>query len=445
MGRAARELESAYGSLERELSVEPGERYAKLVVANGNHAVAVHRWFRLKESFSASLLDSVLADTGLAGRADLALLDPYLGGGTSVISALQANAMGKTTFARVVGIERNPFLHLVARTKVRAYVEEAPDFQVALKQLRRLKAAGQLEPAPVPSLSTFANADFFPTRVLNDLLRLHTGIESLPTPSLTRDLLRVCLGGSVEPVSGLRRDGRTLRRADKPVSATVMREFTARTQAVAEDLSKIAIMREVDTQVHLGDGRAVASTVDPKGGFDLALFSPPYANNIDYTEVYKLENWLLGLIGNRAEFRAQRLLTMRSHPSIRFPDAYETSDNGYRETVAPLLAPLLEAIPVDRYRYERERTIRGYFDDMLQTLVGVHRVLKTGGHAVYVVGNSAHGHGDDGFVIASDLVIAALASAVGFDVARIAVARHPSRRSVPSRFLRESVVFLTKR
>jgi hypothetical protein len=445
VGRAARELEREYDLLDGEFSVEPAEQYGKLVVANGNEDAAVHRWFRLKESFSADLLQKVLADTGLAGRSDVALLDPFLGGATSVVSALQITASGHTVFGRVVGIESNPFLYLVAQAKSRAFGEEARDFAVELQRLRRRRADGELKPAPVPTLSTFASTEFFPTRVRNDLLRLSAGIECSPMDSLSRDLLRVCLGGTVEPVSNLRRDGRTLRRVDKQGSApTVMAEFTRRAEAVAEDLEKIVSVPNVDTHLYHGDGRAVTSTIDPALRFDLALFSPPYPNNIDYTEVYKLENWLLGLIRTQAEFRSQRLRTMRSHPSVRFPDDYHESDNGYRNTVGPLLSPLLRAIPADRYQHQRRRLIRGYFDDMLQTLIGIHHVLKPGGHAVYVVGNSAHGHGDDGFVIASDIMIATLASAVGFDVSRVAVARRPSRRNVPSRFLRESVVFLKK-
>jgi DNA modification methylase len=34
--------------------------------------------------------------------------------------------------------------------------------------------------------------------------------------------------------------------------------------------------------------------------FDLILTSPPYPNNIDYSEVYKLELWLLGFIDKQA-------------------------------------------------------------------------------------------------------------------------------------------------
>lgn len=445
MSKARRDLEIAYHQLDQAFSVDAVEKYGRLVVADGNADAPVHRWFRLKESFSADLLGEVLADLALTGSTGLALLDPYLGGATSAVSALQLTASGETKFKRVVGIERNPFLYLASAAKVRAFVEDAEDFEEALQRVRRARSDGELEPAPAPGLSTFSSIEFFPTRVLNDLLRLHSGIEAVTASPLSRDLLRLCLGGTVEPASNLRRDGRALRREGKKADPpTVMSEFVRRASAVIEDVAGLGLLTDVDAQVYLGDGRAVTSSLDRNHRFDLALFSPPYPNNIDYTEIYKLENWLLGLIRTQEEFRAQRLRTMRSHPSVRFADDYHSSDNGYRKSVAPLLAPLLRAVPDDRYQHQRRRLIRGYFDDILQTLIGVHHVVKPGGHAVYVVGNSAHGHGDDGFVIASDVLIASIAEAVGFEVSRVAVARHPSRRNLPSRFLRESVVFLKK-
>jgi len=174
------------------------------------------------------------------------------------------------------------------------------------------------------------------------------------------------------------------------------------------------------------------------------LFSPPYPNNIDYTEVYKLENCLLGFISSASEFREQRLRTVRSHPSVLFPPEYEVSGNGYKSEFASLVGPILDSIPNGRYEHQRRRLVRGYFDDMLATLTRLRPLVGSRGWVVYVVGNSAHGHGTNGFVIAADTVIAALAEAAGYVVEKIVVARRPTRRKVDSDLIRESVVFLRK-
>ena len=55
-------------------------------------------------------------------------------------------------------------------------------------------------------------------------------------------------------------------------------------------------------------------------------YSPPYLNCIDYTEVYKLELWLLELVKTQAEFRQVRLGTLRSHPSVKFAERDDLAD-----------------------------------------------------------------------------------------------------------------------
>jgi hypothetical protein len=63
-----------------------------------------------------------------------------------------------------------------------------------------------------------------------------------------------------------------------------------------------------------------------------------------------------------------------------------------------------------------------------------------------VVGNSVHGK-ETPLVIASDLVLAKIGGLIGFDVEKVAIARHLSRRKVKKSLLpyaRESIVVLKK-
>jgi hypothetical protein len=176
---------------------------------------------------------------------------------------------------------------------------------------------------------------------------------------------------------------------------------------------------------------------------DIVLFSPPYPNNIDYTEVYKLEAWLLGFIESTEEFRAERLKTVYSHPSLlRGHDA--TRAAAAQAQLDGLLEPILSAIPSDRYSRGRRRMVAGYVRDMHLTLESAFMALRPGGALVYVVGNSLHGSGGSQFVIAADLLLAQLASNNGFRVTRFEVARTSGRRGRDKDFLRESVVFARK-
>lgn len=434
-------LDIHYRSLEDRFSIECDDSYGALVVPNGNAARPVHRWFHLKESFSADLFERVLEDAGLAQRRKLTLLDPYCGVGTSLVSALVWAAQSAGREVRAVGIEQNPFLQMVAASKVEAMSRSIDDFADYRTRLLSAHRWHRFSPAPAPSLSTFANTAYFRAGDLADLLRLKAAIDGVDGSEASRTLARICLAACAEPISGLRRDGRALRYEPRKVRAEPTAEFERRTSEVIDDVA--VRTTESDGSVVRGDGRHPAEQVGDVLA-DLVLFSPPYPNNIDYTEVYKLENCLLGFISSANEFREQRLRTVRSHPSVFFPPEYEVSENGYKSEFVRLVRPILDSIPNGRYMHQRRRLVRGYFDDMLATLTRLRPLVRSRGWVVYVVGNSAHGHGTSGFVIAADTVIAALAEAAGYVVEKIVVARRPTRRKVDSDLLRESVVFLRK-
>jgi len=434
-------LDIHYAGLEDRFSIERDDSYGALVVPNGNAERPVHRWFHLKESFSADLFARVLKDAGLARRRKLTFLDPYSGVGTSLVSALDWAGQSSGRRVTAVGIEQNPFLQMVAASKVGAISRGVDDFADYRTRLLGAYERHRFPPAPAPSLSTFANTTYFRAGDLADLLRLKAAIDGVDGSEASKTLARVCLAACAEPVSRLRRDGRALRYEPRKVRADPTAEFERRTSRVLEDLALGTTGS--DGSVVRGDGRHPAEQVGAIAA-DLVLFSPPYPNNIDYTEVYKLENCLLGFISSASEFREQRLRTVRSHPSVLFPPEYEVSGNGYKSEFASLVGPILDSIPNGRYEHQRRRLVRGYFDDMLATLTRLRPLVGSRGWVVYVVGNSAHGHGTNGFVIAADTVIAALAEAAGYVVEKIVVARRPTRRKVDSDLIRESVVFLRK-
>lgn len=434
-------LVNHYDNLEENYQVNFNSDYSNLVVPNGNCQEAFHRWFHVKEGFSSQLLSRVLEDTGLSKKPKLNLLDSFVGGGTTVVSALSLGRQNNSV--RAYGIECNPFLKFVADTKIRAIRSKIGDFRYFIKFVIN-NSKSQIEAiSRIPELSTFNNSNYFDKDQIEQLIRLKLAIEMSRGLKLERNLARLCLAGIIEPVSYLRKDGRALRYVRDKNKVNVLDEFEKRAEIIASDIENSCLSSNTGI-VYLGDGRCPKEVLPKNIRFDLILFSPPYPNNLDYTEVYKLETWFLDFITNTSSFRSQRLRTMRSHTSLLFPEFFYAGENGYKEDFENIINPLVDAIPRNKSESQRRRLIRGYFDDMLRTLENHKQVLKNEGYLVFVVGNSLHGSRGEYLLIAADLVIARLAEIAGFKVECFIVARHLKRRRTYSPFLRESVVVMRK-
>jgi len=430
-----------YNDIEKKYPVAVNPGFADLVVPNGNSNEPFHRWFHVKEGFSSRLLQRVLQHTMLIKQPHLSVLDSFMGGGTTVVSSLLLNQPTDTPIV-AYGIERNPFLEFVASTKVKTLQNGAPKFNKFVRSVISLSRSSDITIDLPPGLSTFNQSVFFPLETITQLMRLRSAIELAEGTQLEKDLASLCLASAIEPVSALRRDGRALRYVPNKQRPEVMVEFKRRCSIISAD-AQIQSLSTRNVHVFLGDGRNPCCVLPDDRKFNLVLFSPPYPNNIDYTEVYKMEAWFLGFINSQEDFRNLRLLTLRSHPSIRFSDTYATANNGFKKQFENLIYPLIEEIPEDKNSKARRRLIWGYFDDLFQTVINHRNLLTKEGRLVFVVGNSLHGNGSGKFLIAADLIITRLAEMAGYKVESFIVARHPTRRSATLPLLRESIVCLS--
>ena len=436
---AQKALQRHYQRLQANFAFEESGRYRSLVVPNGNACTPVHRWFHLKEAFSCDLLRQVLADARLQDRSSLRVLDPFAGAGTTAVSLANLTAQRALRRVTFYGFECNPFIQLVGAAKLAAMQAPSKTFGRFARKVAAAACCGKVQAAPVPDLTTFHNGSYFDRNDLDLLLRLLAAIDLEASAGAKQEdvtLARLCLAATVEPVSSLRRDGRALRFVPTKGRAHPMRNFLARAERVVMDMPVERV--PIQGRIHLGDGRSMYG-VAARPTFDIVIFSPPYPNNIDYTEVYKMEAWLLGMFENAPAFRSQRLKTVHSHPSIK-----REAEDAELSHVTDVVAPVLDVVPDDSYAVQRRAMISGYARDMAQTLESAWGRLRPGGDLVYVVGNSLHGNGEQGFVVAADLIMAEMASRQGFIVERIDVARRLRRRHSESPFLRESIVFAKK-
>ena len=439
----------AFARAESELPFRSAPEYASLVIPNSNSRQPVHQWFKYKESFSADLLDHVLdqIDVGTSSGPRIRLLDPFCGVGTSLLSAQLLERQGYQVES--VGIECNPFSALVARTKV-----SWPTIDLDL--LRRF-ASDVLSQATVgslqlPGLSSIRSGRCISLHMARQIIATRSRIERL-AQSAEREALLVGLAACIETVSRTRRDGRALRIVDKP-RAILKKVLAQRWELMAKDVEALqrSCSHPAQASVLCGDGRNPREVGVADRTVDLILTSPPYPNNIDYNELYKLELWFLGFVTSSEDFLRMRRDTFRSHPTCNPAGGEKDYEDGFSELLED--GPLRDLLGVVIRRASaldrecsrgRSKVLLGYAYDTWRTLQAHARTLKPGGRAIYVVGNSLHGgRASRPYLIPTDLIVSQLAEVVGLEVDDLIVARPLLRRLAGNHFLRDSLVVLRK-
>ena len=442
-------LLSLYHDYERTIEVLPAPEDGSLktlVTFDNSKNAPVHRWYTFKEGYSNTLLHKLEERDIIPKKSAKRLLDPFCGVATTLLSC---QIPGENGFVRnAVGVERNPAIYAIAKAKLnwRNYRQSAiRSFINKLKEPKR----GRRIPLSIPNLSTLtairSGRRAFEPGVLDDLLFYRNWITENCPSRIEREFFMLAWTSIIEPASNTRKDGRALRLSDAQFSPNVKQLLIDQCESMLNDLSILQKepRSDSDTFIIPGDGRHLPFR---DRSFTALCYSPPYLNNIDYSEVYKLELWLRGHITTSEEFRALRLATLRSHPSVTFPATTVCDGLNQRTWIRRLKSALIAALPQDKFNKMRRALLTGYVDDMLITLKEQARVTVCGAPIVCVIGNSLHGgHDNPSVPVCADLLISAAARAVGLEIIQIQIARQLPRRDHKNGWLRESIVVLRKR
>lgn len=463
-----RGLKRLSGELAAEIPVIRGEHvFGSLVGSEDLRAKPVHRWFTYKEGYSPDLLGAVISRLGLGQN--LKVIDAFGGVATTAMSGLVHPGVDE-----VRSLEYSPFALFAGRTKL---LWPTLDLQRLKALLPSALDYDRSRPVTIPDLAAFSNPEIFTPARIRTLLAARDHLREFPSPE--RDFFLLGLAAVAEDLSGAMKDGRALRikglrsrRASSlsqtkpfvPARGPVRRALGGQWSAMANDLADL-----VDTRTRAargiahhvrGDARDLAaarlddgSVAFPESWADLSLFSPPYLNCIDYTELYKIELWLMEHIASQAEFREARLGTLRSHPSVKFPERW-AFEEGEDDRSVRLVRGLSDWLGQHGARRDVGPVIRHYFEDMLQVWREQLRVLAPGASTVCVVANSTFSRrvrANDGerrelwrLPVLTDVVLAHLALLAGFETVEIWEARHLRPRNIAGGRARESLVVAQK-
>jgi hypothetical protein len=154
-----------------------------------------------------------------------------------------------------------------------------------------------------------------------------------------------------------------------------------------------------------GDARELAAQTGP---IDLALFSPPYPNSFDYTDIYNLELWALGYLASAHDNRQLREATLRSHVQIKrdFSAGSAVEDSATLRGVLTALGTVADSL----WNRNIPDMIAAYFADLCTVLAGLRTALTSEGRAMLVVGDSRYA----GVMVDVARITTELAPSVGF-------------------------------
>ena len=356
---------------------------ASLGTNAGAPALPFQGWRRFKEAFAPELIARAVNESPIPVQR---CIDPFGGSGTT---GLACQFLG----VHPILAEVNPYLADLIEAKLTSYVS-TERLSCDLEALIETSTGdvpsgtrGRFTSAPRTFVEPGLNERWiFDCQVANRIVALRDAIERLD--DAPRRLFRALLGGVLVEVSnvvvsgkGRRYRRRWKKRVVPPTRVTEL--FSASARSAIEDIGRFAHRSVTSYEVRRGDCRVTLQGVEP---CELAVFSPPYANSFDYTDVYNVELWALGYLDGKEANSALRLATLSSHVQISrdFPEPPVGS---------PTLTKVLARLNSHRSELWDRRIpamVGAYFSDLLGVLDHLSRILVSGGSAWMVVGDSRY-------------------------------------------------------
>lgn len=363
-------------------SASPGHRGDTLdhrTVFAPNMRLAVHRWFRYSAGFSAAWAEQVIREHQ-ADAADLMVLDPFVGSGTTLIAS---QMVGVPSF----GLEPHPLVARVARAKL-AWQASAEDLEERIARV--LAITKPVEWKNPPALL----AKIYPAETLGRLLGLRRSIETNQIGDDVDHLLWLALIAILRACSpvGTAQWQYVLPNKTKAKAAEPLAAFEAQARVMVADMR--CMPRGVPSAtLFREDARTVASIPDDM--IDLVVTSPPYPNNYDYADATRIEMTFLGEVERWGDLQGTvrtHLVRSCSQHMVRY-DAEETLGASELAPIRKELRDVYNRLTVERDMHGGRKAynamVVAYFHDLARVWLALRRVCKRGSRALFIVGDSA--------------------------------------------------------
>jgi altronate dehydratase len=339
------------------------------------------------------------------------------------------------------GVELNPLLHFVAKTKIESW-DVTPD--------NLLKIAQHLS-----AKKTFEAPDFlksekhFKPKVLRNLEKLKSGIDSFsPTTKeevKIKNLMLMAFASILIDCSNLKRTpclGYSHKKVVEDNAPFYL--FSEKIEEIAEDL--LLIKNKYKPSMKTSSEISLANSMEYKhrAKYDLAITSPPYMNGLDYVINYKIEMGWLGFGQDHKDLKKLKdEMVVCDNVSKGLIHNFAETNNRYTNDWIEEIKLNIQKNITKRGSYRRKdmpEIVHKYFDDMHKIMLNVTRSLKSGGRFIQVVGDSLIAD----VYLPTDLMLARMGQEMGLTIESIEKARDRRSGQVRTYKLRETIVTLKK-
>lgn len=385
-----------------------GSRNVPVLGTNsGTTSLAFQGWHQFKEAFAPELVARAAREMTVTPKT---CFDPFGGSGTTAL-ACQFLGIRPTT------IELNPYLADLIEAKLVNYdiSQLAKDVATVVKQASEYRADAEslLVNCPKTFLEPGKSGKWvFNSDVAERILAIRACIERIPRED-NRRLMRVILGGQLVGLSNVRISGKGRRyrsnwaKREIPPNS-VLEKFLGGMISATKDIEKYSARKSFSYKLLRGD---VRKTINKVRQFDLSVFSPPYPNSFDYTDVYNLELWTLGYLTTPEDNTQLRKDTISSHVQLR--RTYEDAPKG-----SPLLDSALDEIGDHKdslWNSDIPLMLGAYFHELNEIIEKMSTKISEGGRIYIVVGDSSYAN----VRVAVADIIFELAGEIGFSVRKV--------------------------
>jgi hypothetical protein len=400
-----------------------------------NHNTPFFDWYLMPEAYSAPLVHDAIREFGV--RVGETVLDPFCGTGTTLLAARE---MGRNS----LGIEVNPFLCFAGRVKTQRWCNtellrlEAASIK-AEARLRMDKACEDnlIEGVGLPDMPR--RERWIARKIACKIVTLRECIERNASET-HRPFFMLALAGILRGASNMKLSPHAFGSREVKQDAPVLAMFEGKIEKMLADVEcsvKRARPHETFAEVIEGDVRRLAGMEHSLLPARLAVCSPPYLNNLDYTMQTRMELFFLGFVDCMDDLKALRKRMMICDAKATYRDIEDWRRVESVQSVVSIAQQIDDKLGDKGWGWDYGRMTRQYFGGLLRAMESIRTMLEPGGTLVMILGASAHA----GILVPVPEMAAELGALAGYTRSEVRILR--TRRSSSHGFrLDESAVVL---